>query len=101
MSTPKGSFNRDASNRLNYDIYKIESDRYPQLCNELAAAFDLKPASELVVGLDEMLRDYSDGNHTIGFEWDVWSGFTVVAKDPKSEELVRHIADFLSGGVGD
>lgn len=94
-------FHRDASNRLTFEIYKVESDRYPQLCRELATAFDLQPASELIVGLDEMFRDFSDGIHTVGLEWDIWSGFIVVAKDPESEQLVRQIAAHLSNTIAD
>ena len=96
MSKLNGSFHRDASNRLTYDICAIESERYPELCNELAAIFELKPVSELVVGLDEMFRDYTNGHVTIGLEWDIWSGFIVVAKDVESEQLVRQIGDYLT-----
>lgn len=96
MSSLNDTFHRDASNRLTFDVYKIESDRYPRLCKELETEFGLKPASELVVGFDEMFRDYTDGKHTVGLEWDIWSGFIVVAKDPESEQLVRQIAGYLS-----
>ena len=99
MSKLNGSFHRDASDRLTFDIYEIESERYPQLCNELAAKFDLKPVSELVVGLDEMFREYTNGHLTIGLEWDIWSGFIIVAKDVESEQLVRQIANHLTPGA--
>jgi hypothetical protein len=99
MSKLNGSFHRDASNRLTFDIYEIESERYPQLCSELATRFALKPASKLVVGLDEMFRDYTNGHLTIGLEWDIWSGFIIVAKDVESEQLVRQIANYLSPGA--
>jgi hypothetical protein len=96
-SKPNNTFHRDASNRLTYDIYKVESDRYPELCRELATEFDLKPASELAIGLDEIFQDYSDGEHTVGLDWDIWSGLIVVAKDPQSEQLVRQIAVTVHG----
>ncbi|MEX0794796.1 MAG: hypothetical protein WD045_16780 [Pirellulaceae bacterium] len=95
MSKSNGKFYRDASNRLTYDIHEIEADRYPQLCNDLATTFDLKPASELVVGLDEMFWDFTNGLHTIEFGWDIWSGFFITAKDSGSESLVRQIAELL------
>jgi len=101
MPNSKDTFHRDASNRLTFDIYKVESERYPRLCKELATTFDLKPASELVVGLDEMFRDYSDGERTVGLEWDIWSGFIVVAKDSESEPLVRQIAEYLCNKIAD
>jgi hypothetical protein len=96
MSKLKGSFHRDASNRLTFDICGIESERYPQVCNELATKFELKPVGERVVGLDEMFRDYTNGHLTIGLDWDIWSGFIIVAKDVESEHLVRQIANYLT-----
>jgi hypothetical protein len=38
MSKLNGSFHRDASDRLTFDIYEIESERYPQLCETKGAA---------------------------------------------------------------
>ena len=99
MSKLNGSFHQDASDRLTFDIYKIESARYLQLCSELATTFDLKPVSKLVVGLDEMFCDYMNGHLTIGLEWDIWLGFIIVAKDVESEQLVRQIANYLTAGA--
>ena len=94
--TIRGQFSRDASDRLTFEIYDSPSERYPRLCKQIARRFNLGPATELVVGLDEMFRDYTDGTCSIGLEWDIWSGFMVVAKQPNSESLVRSIANFLS-----
>lgn len=48
-----------------------------------------------------MFRDYSDGERTVGLEWDIWSGFIVVAKDSESETLVRQIAEYLCNKIAD
>ena len=95
MTNPRGHFHYDASNRLTYEVFDLESDRYPVTCDRIAKKFDLSAAGELVVGLDEMFRDYADGPNLVGLEWDNWSGFIVVAKNPGAEALVRSIAEFL------
>lgn len=64
-------------------------------CDRIVNKFGLSPAGELIVGLDEMFRDYTDGPNVIGLEWDNWSGFIVVAKNADAEALVRSIAKFL------
>ncbi|MFN9626467.1 MAG: hypothetical protein ACK6AT_09455 [Planctomycetota bacterium] len=64
-------------------------------CDRIVNKFGLSPAGELIVGLDEMFRDYTDGPNVIGLEWDNWSGFIVVAKNADAETLVRSIAEFL------
>lgn len=96
MPNLHGTFHRDASQRLTFEIYELSSDCSPSLCQKLSAAFHLQPVSELVIGLDEMFRDYSNGSQTVGLEWDVWSGFIIVAKTQESEELVRQLANYLS-----
>ena len=66
MTILPGHFHHDASNRLTYEIYALESDRYATICDRIVNSFDLSPAGELVIGLDEMLRDYTDGRNVIG-----------------------------------
>ena len=95
MTNSPGHFYRDASNRLTYEVFDLKSDGYATTCNRLVKKFDLSPAGELIVGLDEMFRDYTDGQNVIGLEWDIWSGFIVVAKNADAEPLVRSIAEFL------
>ena len=96
MALKPTEFSRDASDRLTFEVYSLNADRYAQTCKRIARKFRLQPATELVVGLDEMFRDYTDGTRIVGLEWDNWSGFVVVAKEPDSESLVRSIGDFLS-----
>lgn len=98
MTNCTGRFHRDASNRLAYEIFDLNSDAYAKVCNDIVRQFDLSPASELVTGLDEISRDYSDGRGVVGLEWDNWSGFIVVAKNFEAEALVRSIAQFLGSG---
>lgn len=95
MTNLPGHFHRDASNRLTYEVFGLKADVYVEVCHDIAIGFGLSPASEPVVGLEEMLRDYSDGRNVIGLEWDNWSGFIVVAKNVDAEPLVRSIAEFL------
>ena len=92
---PNYAFYRDASNRLAFDVSNIGSEEYRRKCHEIAQKFDLVPLRGLVVGLDEMFRDYHRDNLVVGLEWDIWSGFIVVAKTSQAEALVEEIADFL------
>jgi hypothetical protein len=101
MALKPTQFSRDASDRLTFEVYSLNADRYAQTCKRIARKFRLQPATELVVGLDEMFRDYTDGTRIVGLEWDNWSGFVVVAKEPDSESLVRSIGDFLSSSWRD
>ena len=95
MPNPSGHFHHDASNRLTYEVFDLDSSRYAMTCDRIVNKFGLSPAGELIVGLDEMFRDYADGPNVIGLEWDNWSGFIVVAKNADAETLVRSIAEFL------
>ena len=87
---------RDASKRLTVEIYSIEIENYIFLTSKIAEKFNLTPSSELIHGLDETFQDYTDEIHTIGLEWDIWSGYIIVAKDQKSEKLVNDIFNWLS-----
>lgn len=70
MTSPTGQFFRDASGRLTFEIADLDAASYTVTCEEIVRKFDLRPESDLIVGLDEMFRDYSDGKHLIGMEWD-------------------------------
>jgi hypothetical protein len=94
-------FSRDASDRLTFEVHSLNADQYARTCKRISREFSLQPATELVVGPDEMFRDYTDGTRTVGLEWDNWSGFIVVAKEPDSESLVRSIGDYLSSSWRD
>jgi hypothetical protein len=87
---------RDASNRLTHDRADIRSPSYPEMCRRVADHFNLKPSSELVIGLDQMFWDFTNGTSTVEFAWDNWLCFTITAKEPDAEPLVRQIATFLS-----
>ena len=96
MKIPPGKFYRDSSSRLCFEIHDADSLQYPELAATVASQFNLTPVGELIMGLDEMFRDYTDGSLRIGLDWDHWSGFIVVAKTPESEPLVESIGAFLT-----
>ena len=77
-------------------MFDVDSLDYPKLAARIVEEFGLMPSSELIVGLDEMFRDYTDRERTVGIEWDNWSGFIVVAKTPNAELLVNEIGAYLS-----
>ncbi len=93
-------FHRDASGRLTFELSQVPSDRYQEMCREIADHFGLAAIGEPVSGLDEIFQDYSADHGIIGIEWDTWSGFLVVAKVPAAEELLRGIADYLTKHYG-
>lgn len=87
---------RDASNRLTHDRTDIGSHSYPEVCGKVADHFNLKPSSELVIGVDQMFGDFTNGSLIVELAWDNWLCFTISAKEPGAEPLVRQIAAFLS-----
>ena len=89
-------FGRDASGRLTFDLPGLEAADYPAVSRGVVDAFALTPDNPLVVGLNEMFADFRRGEQVIGLEWDIWMGFTVVAKSEASTPLVRDIAAWLS-----
>lgn len=101
MCATQGRFWRGADQLLNYSIDKVEACQYAQLCQQLAGEFHLRPVTKLIDGLDVIMQDYTDGIHTIGLEWDVWSGFMVGANSPESEALVHKLAEYLTGRNND
>lgn len=96
MKMQAGKFHRDASNRLCFEIHAVESQQYPELAATVASQFNLTPAGDVVVGPDQMFRDYTNASALIGLDWDIWSGVIVVAKTPGSEPFVESIGAFLS-----
>lgn len=87
---------RDASNRLTYDMAHVAVRDYAAVCKELVERCRLVPLEKEIEGPDEIFRDYSRDDATVGLEWDCWSGFTVVAKDARSDPLAREIATYLA-----
>jgi hypothetical protein len=92
----KPHYFRDASNHLTHDRADIGSHSYPEVCRLVADHFNLKSSSELVIGLDQMFWDFTNGTLTVELAWDIWFCFTITAKEPDAELLVRQIALFLS-----
>ena len=97
MTDPaRNRYRRDASHRLTFELPKVEAGSYRAICQELEKKFNLRSSSALISGFDEVFQDYSLGSETVGLEWDVWTGFTVVAKTPESEALVKRIGEYLA-----
>lgn len=90
---------RDASGRLTHSRSDIDSLLYPAVCKKLMEKFQLRASSELIVGLDEMFQDFTDGNAVVELAWDVWSCFMVTAKEPSAEALVQNLSEFLVQAV--
>ena len=92
---PRERFWRDASGRLTVDQTGIDSTQYPAVCRALADAFSLAPDGDFAVGPDQIFWDCRRGDEVLGMDWDNWMGFTVVAKTPSAESLVREIGLWL------
>ena len=92
---PDNLLQRDASGRLTFEMFRLPADEYPAASASVAKEFGLAQRTSLVIGLDVMFQDYQRGEQLVGLEWDIWSGFMVVAKNPASESLVRDIAVWL------
>ena len=56
---------RDASNRLTHDRADIDSHSYSDVCRQVTDHFNLKPSSELVIGLDQIFWDFTNGILTV------------------------------------
>jgi hypothetical protein len=70
---------------------------WPAISAALVSAFGLVPAGELVTnGCDIVFRDYRRGEEAVELAWDNWTDYTVVAKTPESEQLVREMVSWLS-----
>ena len=86
---------RNASNQLTIDFEKVKSTMYSKITQAVIKTFSLKSSSQLTEGLDEVFQNFKLDDAEIGLEWDIWSGYTVVAKNVKAEELVREVATFI------
>jgi hypothetical protein len=88
---------RDASDRFCCEAPKVSRGDYAELCNAISERFQLVSTGPEVSGLETVFREYRGRDGMIGLEWDIWSGFIVVAKDVATEPLVREISAFLRG----
>lgn len=96
MRKPSRQFHHDASDRLCFELYDAEAVDYPKLVSRIVDHFNLTSTSNFVVGLDQMFENYSDGQCSVGMDWDIWSGFIVTAHSKEAEPLVKAIGVFLS-----
>ncbi len=87
---------RDFSERLSFEMFRVVSADYPQVCATIATAFSLTPeCASFGTGLDVVFMDYRRYEQLVELAWDNWSGFIVTAKSTDSEPLVREIASWL------
>lgn len=98
MINPAGEYHRDSSDRLCFEMFDVDAVDYPKLVTQIVARFNLHSTSDLVIGSDQLIGEYSDGDCSIGLDWDNWSGFIVTAHTTDAEPLVKSIGAFLSDG---
>jgi hypothetical protein len=96
---PDNNYGRDASQRLYFAMFRVPANDYQKVCEVLRRHFTLVPHASPIVGVSEVFQDYGRENQIVGLEWDNWMGFTVVAKNPEAEPLVREIGTFLERSV--
>jgi hypothetical protein len=93
---PDNQFWRDASGRLTFGMFRPPADSYLAVRDSIVTTFHLSPHNALVSnGVDIVFQDFQRGDQIVGLEWDNWTGFTLVAKNPASETLVQDIATWL------
>ncbi len=94
-----GSFSRDASDRLCYEVLDLELQLYLIVRKKITREFNLIPFGITIRTSDAVFKTYIQGFKRIGIEWDIWSGFIVVAKNKRAEPLVREVGDFLENRI--
>ncbi len=87
---------RDASGRLTFDLASVEAADYPAACRAVADNFALASDGAPVIGPEQLYWAFRRAEQEVGFDWDIWMGFMVVAKSEAAESLVRDIAAWLS-----
>ena len=90
---------RDFTNRLSQDFVSINSNEYTILTQKIINAFRLVAHTNLVNGFDEMFQEFIVDNKIISLEWDNWSGYSVVAINDISEELLEDIVEFVKNYI--
>jgi hypothetical protein len=91
----RGHFWRDTSGRLTYELHRVSGADYAAVCRLVSRQFRLQASGALVRGLDEVFQEYRSSSGAVSLEWDIWTEFTVVARDAASEALVQGIGAFL------
>jgi len=86
---------RDFSNHLTVEIANIDYSEYKALTKTLTEEFGLIAHGDLIEGDSESFQMFIRGNYAISIEYDIWSGFMVVAQNPESEGLVNEIFEML------
>ena len=86
---------RDNSGRLTTSAFRFPKLLYRFVAWKIAKKYKLKKSGPLLKGVDELAQIYADQNYNIAIEWDNWTGFTVVALDEDSEELIKEIDSYL------
>ena len=87
---------RNFSKQLSFDFNDIDAARYSYITDTIVKNYDLKEASKLVRGFDEIFQEFKTDEKVVGLEWDIWSGYMVIAKNTDSEKLARDIANFIN-----
>jgi hypothetical protein len=87
---------RDFSNRVTFDFDSVDADMYTIITQSIVEKFNLKPKNKLLEGVEEIFQDFKIDKAVLGLEWDIWSGYTVVAKNKEAKELVRDVAEFIN-----
>ncbi len=89
-------FLRDFSGNLVFAMDKVAALSYPEVSAEVVAQFHLVPESQLISDFGSLVfQDFRREGHVVELAWEIWMGFTVGAKTPASEPLVRDIAAWL------
>jgi len=87
---------RDNSNRLTIVFSKIPSILYWWYKRKIIKKFQLSTVSDKIRGIDTIFQTFQSKNgDMINIEWDVWSGFSIVALNKESEKLVNDILSFM------
>jgi len=63
---------------------------------QLVQQFGLTPLGIELSGQDAVSQGFFKGFKQVSIEWDVWSGFIVVAKNKRAEPLVLQISSYLN-----
>jgi hypothetical protein len=90
---------RNASDRRFCEWPGIDADDYHAACRRIVRAFDLKPSTDLVAGLDVVFQLYTRDVFKVVLRWDIWMGFSVSADTPDSDKLVDEIARWITSRV--
>ena len=86
---------RDCSNRHVLEILGIDRDEYNELLLKIITHFNLEPKENKITGYDEEFQDYILDKYVISLEYDIWVGFTIVAKNESSLILLNRIYIWL------